>query len=128
MSSPAATAKESAAPAPTLALGQFAASLAGDALPHDVRMTLGELFLDYLRVASIGAEMPWGNWADTYMAQLGGQGRAAVLFHAGRRDPVRAAFLNATYAGSIDADDTHVGSMLHPGSIVFSAPMAATRT
>ncbi len=54
----------------------------------------------------------------------GGQGRAAVLFRRERRDPVRAAFLNATYAGSIDADDTHVGSMLHPGAIVFSAALA----
>ncbi len=87
-------------------------------------MTLGELLLDYVRVASIGARMPWSAWADAYMAHLGGQGRAAVLFSRERRDAVRAAFLNATYAGSIDADDTHVGSMLHPGSIVLSAALA----
>ena len=105
-------------------LAQFAASLQGDALPPDIRTTLGELLLDYVRVASIGAGMPWSAWADSYMASLGGQGRAAVLFRPDRRDAVRAAFLNATYAGSIDADDTHVGSMLHPGSIVFSAALA----
>ena len=105
-------------------LAQFAASLQGDALPPDIRTTLGELLLDYVRVASIGAGMPWSAWADSYMAGLGGQGRAAVLFRPDRRDAVRAAFLNATYAGSIDADDTHVGSMLHPGSIVFSAALA----
>jgi 2-methylcitrate dehydratase PrpD len=110
--------------APTLALAQFAASLKGDALPRDVQATLGELFLDYVRVASIGATMPWSAWADAYVAGLGGEGRAAVLFHSQRRDAVRAAFLNTTYAGSIDADDTHVGSMLHPGSIVFSAALA----
>jgi 2-methylcitrate dehydratase PrpD len=113
-----------AAPAPTFRLGQFAASLQGDALPRDIKTTLGELFLDYIRVASIGAAMPWSAWADAYMASLGGQGHAAVLFRAERRDAVRAAFLNATYAGSIDADDTHVGSMLHPGAIVFSAALA----
>jgi 2-methylcitrate dehydratase PrpD len=116
--------KVDAALAPTFALGQFAASLQGDSLPGDVKTTLGELFLDYVRVASIGSAMPWSAWADAYMAHLGGQGRAAVLFRPQRRDPVRAAFLNATYAGSIDADDTHVGSMLHPGSIVFSAALA----
>jgi 2-methylcitrate dehydratase PrpD len=110
--------------APTLALAQFAASLRGDALPGDVRTTLGELFLDYVRVASIGATMPWSAWADAYVTRLGGEGRAAVLFHPERRDAVRAAFLNATYAGSIDADDTHVGAMLHPGAIVFSATLA----
>jgi len=113
-----------AAAAPTLALAQFAASLEGDALPSDIKAKLGELFLDYIRVASIGAAMPWSAWADAYMAHLGGHGGAAVLFSAKRRDPVRAAFLNATYAGSIDADDTHVGSMLHPGAIVFSAALA----
>jgi 2-methylcitrate dehydratase PrpD len=113
-----------AATAPTLALAQFAASLTGQALPSDIKAKLGELLLDYVRVASIGAGMSWSAWADSYMADLGGQGRAAVLFRPHRRDAVRAAFLNATYAGSIDADDTHVGSMLHPGSIVFSAALA----
>jgi len=121
---PAPIAKAGAAPAPTLTLAQFAASLQGDTLPPDIKTTLGDLFLDYLRVASIGAEMPWSVWADSYMASLGGPGGAAVLFRPKRRDAVRAAFLNATYAGSIDADDTHVGSMLHPGSIVFSAALA----
>ena len=113
-----------AAATPTFALAQFAASLRGDDLPGDIKATLGDLFLDYVRVASIGAEMPWSDWANAYMGQLGGQGRAAVLFRAERRDAVRAAFLNAIYAGSIDADDTHVGAMLHPGSIVFSAALA----
>ena len=113
-----------AATVPTLALAQFAASLTGDTLPHDIKVKLGDLLLDYVRVASIGAGMPWSVWADAYMAELGGQGRAAVLFRPHRRDAVRAAFLNATYAGSVDADDTHVGSMLHPGSIVFSAALA----
>jgi 2-methylcitrate dehydratase PrpD len=118
------TRKSGATAAPTFTLAQFAASLQGDALAPDIRATLGELFLDYVRVASIGAEMPWSKWADAYMAALGGRGRAAVLFRPQRRDPVRAAFLNATYAGSIDADDTHVGAMLHPGAIVFSAALA----
>jgi 2-methylcitrate dehydratase PrpD len=116
--------KGGATAAPTFTLAQFAASLQGDVLAPDIRATLGELFLDYVRVASIGAEMPWSKWADACMAALGGRGRAAVLFRPQRRDPVRAAFLNATFAGSIDADDTHVGAMLHPGAIVFSAALA----
>jgi len=111
--------------APTAALAAFAAGLLGDRLPADVKVTLGELFLDFLRVGSIGARMPWSDWAGNYVAALGGSGNAPILFQAERRDPVRAAFLNTVYAGSIDADDTHVGSMLHPGSIVFSAALAA---
>jgi 2-methylcitrate dehydratase PrpD len=124
MSVPAQAPNGGAAPGPTFRLAQFAASLQGDALPRGIKTALGELFLDYVRVASIGAGMPWSAWADSYMAGLGGNGRATVLFRPQRRDAVRAAFLNATYAGSIDADDTHVGAMLHPGSIVFSAALA----
>src|SRR5947209_14881486 len=104
MTAPASAARAGAAGAPTLALSQFAASLAGDALPADVKTILGELFLDYLRVASVGAKMPWSTWAEAYAASLGEHGRAAVLFRPQRQNPVRAAFLNATYAGSIDAD------------------------
>jgi len=47
-----------------------------------------------------------------------------VLFSTDRTDPERATFVNTTYAGSIDADDVHVGSMLHPGCIVISAALA----
>lgn len=109
---------------PTLALARFTAELRGEQLPKEVCVRLGELFLDYLRVASIGASMPWSQWARTYVARLGGKGKASILFSSEQTNPVQAAFLNATYAGSVDADDTHVGSMLHPGAIVFSAALA----
>lgn len=106
------------------ALADFAANLKGDGLPPDIGDTLGDLLLDYLRVASIGADMPWSAWARAYMVALNRNGSAPVLFQTDGLDPVSAGFLNAVYAGSIDADDTHVGSMLHPGAIVFSAAFA----
>src|SRR5207245_3919723 len=33
-------------------------------------------------------------------------------------------FLNVTFGSSFDADDTHVGAMLHPGVAVWSAALA----
>ena len=42
-----------------------------------------------------------------YLSGLGRAGTAPVLFATEGCDPVGAAFLNTTYAGSIDADDTH---------------------
>ncbi len=110
--------------APTMALAAFAARQRGEDLPVGVRNALGDLFLDFLRIASIGAEMPWSGWACDYVAALQRAGAAPVLFTDRGCDPVSSAFLNATYAGSIDADDTHVGAMLHPGAIVFSAALA----
>jgi 2-methylcitrate dehydratase PrpD len=108
----------------TKVLADFAAQLHCDDLPADVVVLLGDLLLDYLRVASIGAEMPWSAWSRDYMRALNRKGSAAVLFGNSAMDPVSASFLNTVYAGSIDADDTHVGSMLHPGAIVFSAALA----
>ncbi len=107
----------------TRALADFAAQLRGVDLPDAIAGMLGDLFLDYLRVASIGADMPWSGWSRDYLTSLKRQGPASVLFGGGTLDPVSASFLNTVYAGSIDADDTHVGSMLHPGAIVFSAAL-----
>lgn len=109
---------------PTAAVGSFAAKLLSQCLPQEIEAKLGELFLDYLRVASIGERMPWSAWAREYQRSLGGHGKSCVLYSEQKTNPVQASFLNATYAGSIDSDDTHVGSMLHPGAIVFSAALA----
>lgn len=116
--------RPSFAQSPTLALGRFAADLKSSILPVEVARKLGELFLDYLRVASIGARLPWSQWARNYQFRLGGHGRSGILYSRQKTNPVQAAFLNATYAGSFDSDDTHVGAMLHPGAVVFSSALA----
>ena len=108
----------------TLALGAFAADLTYDKLPEAVRAHLADLLLDYFRVASTGERMEWSRWINSYANIAGGTGDASILFSSDKTDPARAALVNATYSGSIDADDVHVGSMLHPGCIVFSAALA----
>jgi 2-methylcitrate dehydratase PrpD len=102
----------------------FAASLNYSTLPDTVKEHLTMFMLDYLRVASLGQRMPWSAWATNLARELGGQGHSTVLFSTDRTDPERATFVNTTYSGSIDADDVHVGSMLHPGCIVISAALA----
>ena len=111
-------------PCPTASLAEFVAETSYDGLPHNVRELLSILFLDYMRVASIGERMSWSQWAKNYTQEFGGHGNSQILFSERQTDPVRAAFLNTTFAGSIDSDDTHVGAMLHPGSIVFSSALA----
>jgi 2-methylcitrate dehydratase PrpD len=108
----------------TLRFAGFAAGLNYAALPETVREHLYIFLLDYLRVASLGQRMAWSEWATRLARELGGRGRASILFSTERTDPERATFVNTTYSGSIDADDVHVGSMLHPGCIVISAALA----
>src|SRR6185369_5162725 len=47
-----------------------------------------------------------------------------VLFSASALNPQHATFMNVTFGSSFDADDTHVGAMLHPGVAVWSAALA----
>lgn len=115
---------QSAAAAETRQFAGFAAGLKYASLPETIREHLTMFMLDYLRVASLGQRMSWSAWATNLARELGGNGHATVLFSKDRSDPERATFVNTTYSGSIDADDVHVGSMLHPGCIVISAALA----
>ncbi len=108
----------------TVRFAEFAANLDYAALPAPVCEALTVFLLDYLRVASLGQRMSWSAWATNLARELGGREHATVLFSHDRTDPERATFVNTTYSGSIDADDVHVGSMLHPGCIVISAALA----
>src|SRR5215470_5393715 len=110
---------------PTRALAAFAARLNPSTLPADVRQKLGWLLLDFLRVASIGARLPWSDWARRYVGVVGKAGQSHALFSPDTLNPQHATFLNVTFGSSFDADDTHVGAMLHPGVAVWSAALAA---
>jgi 2-methylcitrate dehydratase PrpD len=111
-------------PKPTQALAAFAADLDPASLPAEVRQKLGWLLLDYLRVCSIGARLPWSDWARGYVGIVGKAGTSQVLFSADKLNPQHATFMNAAFGSSFDADDTHVGAMLHPGVAAWSAALA----
>jgi 2-methylcitrate dehydratase PrpD len=108
----------------TRALATFAASLDPARLPDEVRRKLGWLLLDHLRVCSIGARLPWSGWARDYAGVVAKAGASHVLFSPDTLNPQHATFLNVTFGSSFDADDTHVGAMLHPGIAAWSAALA----
>src|SRR5882672_10404588 len=110
---------------PTKALAAFAADLDPASLPAEVRRTLGWLLLDYLRVCSIGARLPWSDWARGYIGLVGKAGASHALFSTDTLNLQHATFLNVAFGSSFDADDTHVGAMLHPGVAAWSAALAA---
>src|ERR1700693_5618984 len=109
---------------PTQALASFAATLDAAALPDAVREKLGWLLLDYLRGCSPGARVPWSAWARQYAGVVARAGACHVLFSPERLNPQHATFLNVAFGSSFDADDTHVGAMLHPGVAAWAAAFA----
>jgi 2-methylcitrate dehydratase PrpD len=108
----------------TMALASFAAALDPATLPGEVRQKLGWLLLDYLRVCSIGARLPWSDWSRHYVSLVARSGSSHVLFSAETMNPQHTTFLNVAYGASFDGDDTHVGAMLHPGVAVWSSALA----
>jgi 2-methylcitrate dehydratase PrpD len=111
-------------PRPTRALAAFGAGLDPKRLPSEVREKLGWLLLDYLRVASIGARLPWSEWARAYISVVALPGASRVLFSPDALNPEHATFMNVTFGSSFDGDDTHVGAMLHPGVASWAAALA----
>src|ERR1700694_3080296 len=109
---------------PTRALAAFAADIDSARLPTEVRQKLGWLLLDYLRVCSIGARLPWSDWARGYAEIVAKPGASRVLFSAEALNPQHATFLNVAFGSSFDGDDTHVGAMLHPGVAAWAAALA----
>jgi 2-methylcitrate dehydratase PrpD len=96
-----------------------------ESLPDAVRDELGRHLLDYLGV-TLGAREHAESTPSILMG-LGGDGEsgaATVVATGDRWSPDRAAAVNGALAHSLDFDDTHRESSLHPGAPVISAALA----
>jgi 2-methylcitrate dehydratase PrpD len=108
----------------TAYLSEWAAGFRLDDAPAAVVERMKALVLDHLRVVAVGATLPWSRNARQYALRLGGTATSTVLLYGDRMDPVRAAFVNGSFAHACDLDDTHVGSMHHAGASVLPAVLA----
>jgi 2-methylcitrate dehydratase PrpD len=108
----------------TAYLSEWAAGFRLDDAPKPVVERMKALVLDLLRVVAVGAKLPWSKDARQYALRLGGKPTSTVLWYGDRMDPVRAAFVNGSFAHACDLDDTHVGSMHHSGASVLPAALA----
>ena len=108
----------------TAQLAEWAASFRLQDAPDEVVERMKALVLDLLRVCAVGARLPWSRAARKLQLELGGRGESSILLSGERLDPARAAFVNGAYAHACDLDDTHVGSMHHPGASVLPAVLA----
>lgn len=113
-----------AAAGTTAQLAGWAANFRLQDAPDEVVQRMKALVLDLLRVCAVGARLPWSKAARKLQLELGGRGESSVLLSGERLDPARAAFVNGAYAHACDLDDTHVGSMHHPGASVLPAVLA----
>ncbi|MDQ7905743.1 MmgE/PrpD family protein [Phytohabitans sp. ZYX-F-186] len=103
----------------------FAADTPAAALPPEVVDSVRRRVLDVVGLCVAAYPLPTSQAALAYVREQGGRGQARAI---GLDEPVPAAlaaFANGVLAHSLDYDDTHLPSVLHPSASVVPAALAA---
>lgn len=108
-------------------LGAFAAGTTFDDLPDAVVDSVKMRVLDILGIAVAAADLDTSVAARRWAASQGGNGSAAAVGVPQSLPPNLAAFVNGVLAHSLDYDDTHLPSVLHPSAAVVPAALAAAQ-
>ncbi|MGN6783054.1 MAG: MmgE/PrpD family protein, partial [Marmoricola sp.] len=106
-------------------LAAFAADTSYDALPDAVVQSVKMRVLDTLGIAAAAAPLETSRAARRWASSQGGVDGASAVGVAKRLPANLAAFVNGVLAHSLDYDDTHLPSVLHPSASVVPAALAA---
>ena len=111
----------------TRKISEFAAAITFDALPRDVARRTEMLLMDNVGIALRARNDAESTPALIEAAQaLGLEGGDSVVIGDGLGyTPLGAALINGTLAHSLDFDDTHAASSLHPSAPIAPAALAA---
>ena len=111
---------------PTQALAGFLAAIRYEALPQAVVARTEELFLDWLASALAGRNARPIAAMEQFASLMGpAQGPSEILTTRRRTSPFFAALVNGAASHYVEQDDLHNSSVLHPGTVVFPAVLAA---
>lgn len=111
---------------PTLAaqLARFAAAQRIDQLPVDVTASVRQRVLDIVGLCAAATTVDTSTAALAYVREQGGVGQAHAIGLPAAVPASLAAFGNGVLAHSLDYDDTHLPSVLHPSATVVPAVLA----
>lgn len=103
----------------------FASNARRDGIPDDVAASVRQRVLDTLGICVAASSLDTSQAARRWVADDGGAGRATAIGVPARLPARSAAFVNGVLAHSLDYDDTHLPSVLHPSASVIPAALAA---
>lgn len=81
--------------------------------------------LDVLGICAAATQLESSRAASAWAANQGGRGEATAVGVPNKISASQAAFVNGVLAHSLDYDDTHLPSVLHPSATIVPAVMAA---
>jgi 2-methylcitrate dehydratase PrpD len=110
----------------TQVLSEFLVSIRYEALPDHVVARTEELFLDWLASALAGRNARPILAMEQFANLMGpSHGASEILTTRRRTSPFFAALVNGAASHFVEQDDLHNSSVLHPGTVVFPAVLAA---
>ena len=114
---------------PTLAeeLAGFAHKTTASSLPEPVVASVRQRVLDILGLCVAAHRLPTSQAAVEFVADQGGRAQAHAVGLADAVPAAQAAFANGVLAHSLDYDDTHLPSVLHPSAAVVPSALAAAQ-
>ncbi len=120
--------KPAAVVSPSQTLSIFLSSIRYEDLPDSVVARTEELFLDWFASALAGKGARPVSAMDAFASAMGPKdGAAENLLTRKRTSPFFAALVNAAASHFVEQDDLHNSSVLHPGTVVFPAVLAAAQ-
>jgi 2-methylcitrate dehydratase PrpD len=113
---------------PSAALAAFLAGTRFESLPSAVVHRAEELFLDWLASALAGRGARPTRILESFARAMGpSTGSAELVTMRTTTSPFFAALVNAAASHVVEQDDLHNSSVLHPGTVVFPAVLAAAQ-
>jgi len=107
-----------------LLIADWAHALRYEDLPADVVESIKSRVLDTLGIAVAASTLDTSHAVQQYARDNGGTAQATALGVDQQVPASRAAFVNGVLAHSLDYDDTHLPSVLHPSASVVPAVLA----
>lgn len=112
----------------TRTLCEFLSSIHFESLPQGVVARTEELFLDWFASALAGRSARAVKLMERFALDMGpADGPSELLTSRKRTSPFFAALVNGASSHVVEQDDLHNSSVLHPGTVVFPAVLAAAQ-
>lgn len=109
-------------------LGEFAYRAYAGGVPEDVGQSVRQRVLDVLGLCIAAYRLDTSEFAVAHVLAQGGRAAAHVVGVPQGVSAAQAAFANGVLAHSLDYDDTHLPSVLHPSASVVPAALAVAES
>lgn len=109
-------------------IGRFAAGVDYDSLPPEVIDNVKARVMDTLGICLAALPLPEADAVRRMATDVGGRAEASAVGVKERLPVGGAAFVNGSLAHSLDFDDTHLPSILHPSATVVPTVLAVAES